>query len=239
VNQRLHQRHRPHDSEASSRRPRQIINRNNLLTSVVRTTICPAPSSLDCLPARMGIGRTLSKSLITLRLAIRVNMRSDPMPARAGSWQGDTFTPPPQRSVFEPRQQTQQATPPSGQTASPRNVFAPRSSAPFGSSGEPFESSRPRRTQPRDHAADDAVYLRDLERQPRDWKDKSADVIRALNSVFGSNPKALTPTLRERGIAETQQRIERQLGRGPVSGADRCVTESAGISTGRSGRERD
>jgi hypothetical protein len=50
----------------------------------------------------MGIGRTLSKSLITLRLAIRVNMRSDPMPARAGSWQGDTFTPPPQRSVFEP-----------------------------------------------------------------------------------------------------------------------------------------
>lgn len=123
------------------------------------------------------------------------------------------------RSVFAPPPQPNgQVSPPADPSATTRqrSVFAPPpASEPanegFGSSGEPFSSTRDRRAQPRDYIADDTQYLRDLNNQPRTWKDKGVDAIRALNSALGSNPKAFTPTARERQIGETEQRIGQGL----------------------------
>lgn len=88
--------------------------------------------------------------------------------------------------------------------------------------GEPF-GTRDRRTQPRDVVADDTAYLRDQNAQPRNWKDKSIDALRALNQVWGSNPKAFTPTAREREIGETEERIAT----GTVTDLKRAQTAAA------------
>lgn len=75
--------------------------------------------------------------------------------------------------------------------------------------GELF-GARPRRTQPRDFVADDAQYLRDLEGQPRNWKDKTVDVLDAISVGLGNKPRT-TMTKREREIAQTQQRVARDM----------------------------
>lgn len=120
------------------------------------------------------------------------------------------------RSVFAPPQpQPVQDQP---QSYNPMAVLAPAQQPTFDGkpilaeqlNGELF-GSRERRTQPRDFVADDEQFLRDLENKPRGWKDTTVDVLRALNSVWGSNPKAMTPTKREREIAQTQQRLKQGL----------------------------
>lgn len=132
-----------------------------------------------------------------------------------------TLTPRNREAITRPRSVFAPPSPQPTQTQQPYNpmaVLAPDQQPTFDGkpifaeqvNGEPF-GSRDRRTQPRDFVADDEQYLRDLENKPRGWKDTTVDVLRALNSVWGSNPKAMTPTKREREIAETQQRLGRGL----------------------------
>lgn len=138
---------------------------------------------------------------------------------------GQVLTPTNQAAITRPRnvfapplhdiRERQLAEPLTTNTEVPDNPLAMRGTQPNVEltpqiNDEPF-GTRERRTQPRDYVADDSQYLRDLEAQPRNWKDKGVDALRALNSVWGSNPKAYTPTKREREIGDTEQRLGREL----------------------------
>lgn len=75
----------------------------------------------------------------------------------------------------------------------------------FGSTGEPF-GTRDRRTQPRNYVADNAQYVRDLQNRPRNWKDKTLDVIDAVNVGLGNKPRT-TLSKPERELARAQGQL--------------------------------
>lgn len=125
-------------------------------------------------------------------------------PQQDGS--GQTLTPTNQDTITRPRRVGESSTFRDALARESASTSRPPADESFGSSGEPFRPTRERRTQPRDSIADDEAYLRDLENQPRNWKDKTVDVIRALNTHF-NGPSASPPTKREREIAKAQQRL--------------------------------
>lgn len=127
--------------------------------------------------------------------------------------QAQTLTPQNQEAITRPRRVNDPlATPsfrdafnrqPVGPTFDGKPIIAPQLN------GEPF-GTRDRRTQPRDYVADDAQYLRDLQNKPRNWKDKTLDVIDAVNTGLGNKPRT-TMSKRERELAQAQQQLGMDL----------------------------